>query len=114
MKEIVMLVSTHFGVFEKRVYERNKRRDVCKARQVSMYLINKHLKLSSVEIGKHFYRNHATVLHALKAVNNDMATNEAYLKDVEELSWKVRKLKRYSISTLKNCLPSDILIRKNT
>lgn len=55
-------------------------------RQVAMFFINKmYPKLGSVYIGKMFDRDHATVLHSYKAVENMIFTQPDFRHDINEL-----------------------------
>ncbi len=61
-------------------------RDIAQARQIAMYLCKQHTKASLSAIGTAIGgKNHATVLHACKAVTNLMETDKAFAQTVEEI-----------------------------
>ena len=47
-----------------------RRRDIVIPRQIAMYFIHKFIGVTLAENGNYFKRDHATVIHALKCVNN--------------------------------------------
>lgn len=69
------------------VFDSPKRtRDIAQARQIAMYLCKQHTKAPLSLIGSSIGgKNHATVLHACKAVSNLMETDKAFLQTMEEL-----------------------------
>lgn len=79
------------GIIERRtwvegheIYERNQHRDVARARQVVCWVASQ-CGLSSVKIGRTLDRDHATVLHAIKRVEEDprlLALGEKVLADL--------------------------------
>lgn len=50
-------------------------------RHLAIYFIRENTNLSYREIGAYFNRDHATVIHAIKSVNNQVETDR-YYKDV--------------------------------
>ncbi|MCC8019029.1 MAG: chromosomal replication initiator protein DnaA [Rikenellaceae bacterium] len=65
-------------------------REIAQARQIAMYLSKKHTKASLTSIGAAIGgKNHATVLHACKAVSNLMETDKVFRRQIEEIERKV-------------------------
>ncbi len=61
-------------------------RDIAQARQIAMYLCKQHTKSSLSAIGAAIGgKNHATVLHACKAVANLMETDRSFAQTVEDI-----------------------------
>ena len=62
------------------------REEVAQARQIAMYLAKQHTKSPLIAIGSAIGgRNHATVLHSCKAVSNQIETDKAFQRQMEEL-----------------------------
>lgn len=83
---IVRRVAEAFGVTAKDVLGPSRLRSVMVPRQVAIYLVRELCGLSLPRIGAVFGRDHTTVLHALRKVTADMATDET-------LSGRVRHLR---------------------
>ncbi|HBJ76766.1 MAG TPA: chromosomal replication initiator protein DnaA [Porphyromonadaceae bacterium] len=79
-------VSSYYKVSPEEIQSKGRKKDVANARQVSMYLVKKHTKLTYQAIGKYFgKRNHATVLHAYKAVIEQLPINKTLRNEIMEL-----------------------------
>ncbi len=65
-------------------------RDVAQARQIAMYLCKKHTKVPLTTIGAAIGgKNHATVLHAIKAITNLIDTDKVFKHRIEELERQI-------------------------
>ena len=69
-------VSSHFDVRVADMSSRGRRSDVAFARQVAMYLSRTMTDHSLVEIGRAFGRDHGTVIHAVKKVEEKMQNSQ--------------------------------------
>ncbi|HRS11411.1 MAG TPA: chromosomal replication initiator protein DnaA [Sedimentisphaerales bacterium] len=75
--DIESTVAAYFGTTAAMLHSAKKDRTVSLARHFSMYLIRKHTKMSSSEIGRAMgNKNHATVLVACKKVEDLLRCNE--------------------------------------
>ncbi|MBR1564117.1 MAG: chromosomal replication initiator protein DnaA [Paludibacteraceae bacterium] len=73
-------VCRHFNIPEKLLATSTRKREVAQARMVAMYLARQMTDKSLVEIGRELgNRNHATVLHAVETITNEMQ-HDAFLK----------------------------------
>ncbi len=72
---------------EESVFDSPKRtREIAQARQIAMYLCKQHTKSPLSAIGAAIGgKNHATVLHACKAVSNLMETDKSFLQMIEAI-----------------------------
>lgn len=74
--EILEAVSDHFGIRLQDLLSRKRSRSISHPRQIAMYLARKLTPLSLEEIGMHFGgRDHSTVLHAERSIENGRASN---------------------------------------
>lgn len=72
MNDILELVTQHFGLRIADLLGRKRSRSISFPRQVGMYLARKLTPFSLEEIGAHFGgRDHSTVLHAERAIQNE-------------------------------------------
>jgi chromosomal replication initiator protein len=82
---VVDLVANAFHVKPKEVLGKSRLQSVMIPRHVAMWLTREVLKLSLPAIGDAFQRDHSTVLHAIRKVNERLTTDALFAKQVAEL-----------------------------
>lgn len=87
---IVEATASAYHIDPDRIFSKNRVRDISDARQVIMYLANKHTELSSTSIGNKLARSHATVLHGISVVKERMAVEPALADCVDEIERSLR------------------------
>lgn len=86
------LVCEYFGIDQHRLHEKTKKREIVQVRQLAMYLC-RELDYTHKAIGLQFGgRDHSTVVHAIKSVNNLIETDRNYRNRVDDLRRKVHFL----------------------
>jgi chromosomal replication initiator protein len=64
----------------------SRKREIVQARQIAMYFAKKYTKDSLTNIGNVIgKRNHATVLHACKTVQDLIETDKNFRRTIEEI-----------------------------
>lgn len=58
---------------------------VSRARQVCMYVLKKHTKLTLQEIGDEYKRDHATVMHSIKVIGQEKEYDKELCEFIIEL-----------------------------
>ena len=83
---ILNTVSSFYSIPIKTLQKKIRKKEIVKARQIAFYLIKKYTKLTLTGIGLRVGEfDHATVLHSIKVVNNDIETYPAELKILNDL-----------------------------
>ncbi len=85
------MVAEHFGITPDKLQGRSRKRAIVIARQVSMYM-SKNLTTKSLKsIGDAFGgRDHSTVIHSNKAVQDFMDTDEKFKETIVEIEKKIK------------------------
>ncbi|MBQ3356289.1 MAG: chromosomal replication initiator protein DnaA [Oscillospiraceae bacterium] len=78
---IISEVSRFYSIDETVLRSTQKTRNTAEARQVSMYLIRKMTNLSLPDIAKVFGKNHTTVLHAIRRIDEEIRNTTNGLQD---------------------------------
>ncbi len=87
---IQKIVSDYFQMDVETLQSKTRKRHIVQARQLAMFFAKKFTKASLASIGSQIgKRDHATVLHACKTVNNLSATDKQFKKFVEDLNKKL-------------------------
>lgn len=75
-----------FEIDKEDVLSKSRKANVVAARQVAMYLVQKHTRLSTMKIGAAIGgRNHATVLHSCQCVEQRLGTDSDFSAKIGEL-----------------------------
>lgn len=87
VEDIQKQVANHYNVKVSDMHSARRARQVARPRQVAMYLSKKFTSKSLPEIGRRFGgKDHTTVMHAVKRVEELMGTDHEFSQDVEMLS----------------------------
>lgn len=91
VEEIIAHVCSHCNAKKEDIFTKSRKASIVEVRQIAMYLAHKHTKLPISKIGILVgNRNHATVLHSVKTVEEQMANNNAYKQKVEEIEKDIK------------------------
>lgn len=83
---VISYVSVMTGVNYIKMQNKCRKRELVEARHISMYLLFRIMNLKHTAIGKMFGgRDHTTSMHAIKAVQNLIDTDEKFRTKVDKL-----------------------------
>jgi len=83
---IVDIVADHFSLTPQEIYSKNRSNKIAYPRQIAMYMCRKYLNMSLVDIGKAIGgKDHTTVMHALKKIEEDIAKNDLSLQNILDI-----------------------------
>src|SRR3989344_4104576 len=86
VKEIVKIISNFYNIEENSIYEKTRRKEVVKPRQVIMYILRKDFNVSYPSIGEKLGgRDHTTVIHSCKKVEEDIKNNNLLEQEIEQI-----------------------------
>ena len=87
---IQKVVSDYFQMDVETLQSKTRKRHIVQARQLAMFFAKKYTKASLASIGSQIgKRDHATVLHACKTVDNLSSTDKQFKKYVDDLAGKL-------------------------
>ncbi|HEY4800225.1 MAG TPA: helix-turn-helix domain-containing protein, partial [Bacteroidia bacterium] len=87
---IQKVVCDYFNLSIELLKSKTRKREVVQARQIAMYFAKQMTKSSLATIGMHCGgKDHATVLHACRTVNNLMDTDKKFRHYIQELDKKI-------------------------
>lgn len=87
---IQKVVCDYFNLPIELLKSKTRKREVVQARQIAMYFAKQMTKASLASIGAHCGgKDHATVLHACKTVNNLMETDKRFRGYIDDLEKKI-------------------------
>jgi len=86
VKNIVNKVAEYYGIDEESIYEKTRRREVVRPRQVIMYLLREDFSISYPTIGtKLGGRDHTTVIHSCEKIKREVLVDNELSKEIQNI-----------------------------
>ena len=86
IKDVVKIISDYYNLEESSVYEKTRRREIVKARQVVMYLLREDFNVSYPLIGQKLGgKDHTTVIHSYLKIKEDLKNDPQLLQEIEQI-----------------------------
>ncbi len=86
VKHVVSKVAEFYGIDEESIYEKTRRREVVRPRQVIMYLLREDFSVSYPTIGtKLGGRDHTTVIHSCEKVKREIVDDTELAKEIQDI-----------------------------
>lgn len=86
IKEIVKIVSEYYKIEEPSIYEKVRKKEIVKARQVIMYLLREDFNISYPLIGQKLGgKDHTTVIHSCLKIKTDLKNDPQLLQELEQI-----------------------------
>jgi chromosomal replication initiator protein len=86
IKDIVKIVADYYSLSEEIIYEKTRRKEIVRARQVAMYLLREDFNISYPLIGQKLGdRDHTTVIHSHLKIKDDLKTDPLLLQEIEKI-----------------------------
>ena len=87
VEDIQKSVSNHYNIKNSEMHSDRRSRNVARPRQIAMYLSKQMTSFSLPEIGRKFGgRDHTTVMHAIKTINNLIKEDTSIKEDIDIIS----------------------------
>ncbi|MFP3860216.1 MAG: chromosomal replication initiator protein DnaA [Bacteroidales bacterium] len=88
---IQKIVCDYFNINPEQLHSKTRKREIVQARQIAMFFSKSLTKSSLASIGSQIGgKDHATVLHACKTVNNLMDTDKRFKVTIENIEKKLK------------------------
>ena len=86
IKDVIKAVCDFYNVDEKTLYEKTRRKEVVKPRQIAMYILRQDFSASYPYIGQKLGgRDHTTVIHACEKIKNAIKSNPTLEQELEHI-----------------------------
>jgi chromosomal replication initiator protein len=86
VKDIVKIVSDFYNVEEDSIYEKTRRKEVIKPRQIIMYILREDFNISYPAIGQKLGgRDHTTVIHSCEKIKDDIKDDQSLLQEIGQI-----------------------------
>ncbi|MDQ5929352.1 MAG: chromosomal replication initiator protein [Bacteroidota bacterium] len=86
IKAVVKLVSDYYNLEESSIYEKTRRKEIVKARQMVMYILREDFNVSYPLIGQKLGgKDHTTVIHSYLKIKTDLKNDSQLLQELEAI-----------------------------
>ena len=86
IKDIVKMVGGYYNLEESAIYEKTRRKEIVKARQVVMYLLREDFNVSYPLIGQKLGgKDHTTVIHSYLKIKGDIKNDAQLMQELEQI-----------------------------
>ncbi|MES2087938.1 MAG: chromosomal replication initiator protein DnaA [Patescibacteria group bacterium] len=86
VKEVTKAVASFFNIEESDIYEKTRRKEVVKPRQLVMYILREDFRISYPLIGQKLGgRDHTTVIHSCEKIKEELKSNPALIQEIDQI-----------------------------
>jgi chromosomal replication initiator protein len=86
VQEVVKTIAGFYGIEESNIYEKTRRKEVVRPRQVIMFLLREDFHISFPTIGEKLGgRDHTTVIHSCDKIKNDLLTDSILSNEIHQI-----------------------------
>ena len=86
IKDVIKLISDFYNISEENVFDKTRKKEVVKPRQVIMYILREDFNISFPSIGdKMGGRDHTTVIHSCEKIKEDLKTNSLLMDEISQI-----------------------------
>jgi chromosomal replication initiator protein len=86
VKDVVKIVSDFYNISEESIYNKTRRKEVVRPRQVVMYLLREDFNVSFPSIGEKMGgRDHTTAIHSYEKVKEELKTDQLLLQEIGQI-----------------------------
>ncbi len=85
-KDVIKTIAGFYNIDESSIYEKSRRKEVVRPRQVVMYILRKDFNISYPSIGEKLGgRDHTTVIHSCDNIENDLKQNKILVDEINQI-----------------------------
>ncbi len=86
VKDVVRAVSSFYNLEEDTIYNKTRRQEVVKPRQLTMYILREDYNISLPSIGQKLGgRDHTTVIHSCEKIKNEIKINPELQSEINQI-----------------------------
>ncbi len=86
VKDVVKAVSAFYNIEEESIYNKTRRQEVVKPRQLTMYILREDYNISFPSIGQKLgNRDHTTVMHSCDKIKNELKSDPNLINELNQI-----------------------------
>ncbi|MEX0652185.1 MAG: chromosomal replication initiator protein DnaA [Candidatus Paceibacterota bacterium] len=85
-KDVIKKIADFYEINENSIYEKTRKKEIVKPRQLIMYILREDFGVSYPSIGEKLGgRDHTTVIHSCEKIKNDLKTNPTLGQEIDQI-----------------------------
>jgi chromosomal replication initiator protein len=85
-KEIIKIIADFYNINEESIYEKTRKKEIIKPRQITMYILREDFNISYPSIGEKMGgRDHTTVIHSCEKIKNDLKFDNSLSQELNQI-----------------------------
>ncbi len=85
-KEVIKIVADFFNIEEESIYEKTRKKEIIKPRQITMYILREDFNISYPSIGEKIGgRDHTTVIHSCEKIKRDLKIDAGLVQELNQI-----------------------------
>lgn len=86
VKDIIKIVADFYNIEENSIYDKTRRKEVVKPRQLAMYILREDCSVSYPSIGQKLGgRDHTTVIHSCEKIKNELKFDSLLVQELNQI-----------------------------
>jgi chromosomal replication initiator protein len=86
IKDVVKIIADYYSIDENDIYDKTRRKEIVRARQVVMYILREDFNVSYPLIGQKLGgKDHTTVIHSHLKIKKDLQTDPLLVQEVDNI-----------------------------
>ena len=86
IKDVIKTISEFYGIEEAHIYEKGRKKEIIKPRQVIMYILREDFDISFPSIGEKVgNRDHSTVIHSYEKIKIDIKSDADLAQEINQI-----------------------------
>ena len=86
IKDVVRVISNFYNLEEDSLYQKTRRKEIVKARQLAMYILREDFNISYPLIGQKLGgKDHTTVIHSCVKIKEELKNNSLLIQELEQV-----------------------------
>ena len=86
VKDLIKVVADFYNIDENSIYQKTRRKEVVRPRQLTMYILREDFNISFPSIGQKLGgRDHTTVIHSCEKVKNDLRMDPTLAQELNQI-----------------------------
>src|SRR5204863_2960055 len=86
VEEVVRRIAQYYEIAEKSIYEKTRKKEVVKPRQIIMYMLREEFNVSYPSIGEKLGgRDHTTVIHSCEKIKVNIKEDQILSQEISQI-----------------------------